>query len=217
MVGPTADDIEDKEDVTTNQEKLKLVFDSARRLIPKISERFIITAFAGLRPILKDNDDFYINLSKKIKNFIQVAGIQSPGLTAAPAIGEYVKDLLLKAGLKMQAKSNWILPEAEGIKIRQLSTDELTSTLNNGSPYSHIVCRCENISEGEILEAIKHGHTTLDSIKFYTRAEMGRCQGGFCQFKIMEIIARETNTAYNKITKKGFGSYVVMKRLGEKE
>ena len=213
MVGPTAVEQEDKEDLSTTRDNFEAIFHSARRLIPKISERDIITAFAGLRPALKGGD-FYIAVSEKQPRLIQVAGIQSPGLTAAPAIGEYVKDLLKSAGLVLTERADYDPLILEVPRIRKISPYEADTLLENDPAYGEIVCRCESVSEAEIVAAIRRGHTTMDSIKFYTRAQMGRCQGGFCSYKIMKILMRETGMSIEEITKRGGESRLITDRVG---
>lgn len=207
LIGPTADEIEDKGDLATTAERLSLITSSARNLIPSISERDVITSFAGLRPVL--GDDFYIALSKKVPRFVQVAGIQSPGLTAAPAIAEYVKNILLKDGLELSEDPSWEPRLSPPVKVRELNTLDRERLVAEKPAYGNIICRCEEISEAEIVEAIQHGHTTLDGVKFYTRAQMGRCQGGFCTYKIIKLIMRETGMTYDMVTKRGSGSQVL--------
>lgn len=213
MVGPTAIEQKDKEDLSTSQSNFATVFHSARRLIPKISERDIITSFAGLRPTLKGND-FYIAISEKQPELIQVAGIQSPGLTAAPAIGEYVKDLLKRAGLVLTERPDYDPFVDEVPRIRKLSPYEADALVQKEPAYGEIICRCESVSEAEIVSAIRQGHTTMDGIKFYTRAQMGRCQGGFCSYKILKILQRETGMSIEEITKRGLGSNLITDRVG---
>ena len=212
MVGPTAIETDDKYDLETTSQNLETVFMQATYMVPAISRREIITSFAGLRPTMKGND-FYIEPSKKQPHFIQVAGIQSPGLTASPAIGDYVKDILKQEGLQLIEKKDFdpFLPHP--IKVRELSFEELEKVVEKDPKYGHIVCRCESVSEAEIVEAISKGHTTLDGIKFYTRAGMGRCQGAFCTYKILKIISRETGIPIEKITKRGSNSWIISQRL----
>ena len=212
LIGPTADEIEDKEDLTTSNKKLRQIFDSARKMVPIVSERDIITSFAGLRPAL-DTGDFYIDISKKCKNFIQVAGIQSPGLTAAPAIGEYVKDLLKDLIGSLVEKKDYDPYIQKLPTIRNMDAYEVSDLVNEEPRYGNVVCRCENISEMEIVNAIDHGHKTLDGIKFFTRAGMGRCQGGFCTYKTIKIIMKETKLDFDKVTKKGKNSFVITHKL----
>ncbi len=214
MVGPTAIIGDDKEDKATTQGNFEQVFYSARRLVPTVSERDIITSFAGLRPVLKGND-FYIDVSKEAPRFVQVAGIQSPGLTAAPAIGEYVKDLLRKAGLILEENPEYD-PEIEAVpRFRGTEKEELDKLIAENPAYGEVVCRCESVSEAEIVAAIRRGHKTLDGIKFYTRARMGRCQGGFCTFRILQILQRETGQTIEDLTKRGSGSYIVNAKVGD--
>ena len=208
MIGPTAADVHDKKDNLTTQENFERVFYSARRLIPEVSERDIITSFAGLRPTLP-GDDFFIESSKLTPRLVQVAGIQSPGLTAAPAIAEYVKDILKKEGLSLEEKPEFDPFIEELPRLREKSFEEVDELIDQNRDYGEIVCRCETVSRAEIIEAIKRGHTTLDGIKFYTRAQMGRCQGGFCTFKILKIIEEEAGIPITQITKRGDGSYIL--------
>jgi glycerol-3-phosphate dehydrogenase len=213
MLGPTAEDIFDKEDSATTPDNLDRVFAMASRMVRAISKKDIITSFAGLRPTLP-GDDFYIAVSQAAPRFVQVAGIQSPGLTASPAIAEYVKDLLKKDGLELTEKPDFKSSIAKSSRAREQTPESLEDLARSDPAFAHIVCRCEGVSEAEVVEAIGKGHTTLDGIKFYTRAGMGRCQGGFCTYRILSIIARETGMAIEEITKKGEGSALVVGRIG---
>ena len=212
LIGPTADEIDDKEDLTTSNDKLRQIFDNARKMVPLVSERDIITSFAGLRPAL-ESGDFYIDISQKRENFIQVAGIQSPGLTASPAIGEYVKDLLKKLIGSLIEKKDYDPYIKKMPEVRNLNPYQVSELVDKEPKYGNIVCRCEKVSEAEIINAIRHGHTTLDGIKFFTRAGMGRCQGGFCTYKIIKILMRETKMSYDRVTKKGKESFILKDKL----
>ncbi len=217
MIGPTADAVDDKDDTATTADNQKRILSLVRNMINGISERDCITAFAGLRPVLEESEDFYIAPSQIVPCFIQVAGIQSPGLTASPAIGEYVKDLLKNAGLKLVEKDriNYFLPAR---RTARTQTPEQLEELHREDPaWTNIVCRCEKISEAEVIAAVRRGHTTVDGVKFYTRAGMGRCQGGFCGVKIMEIISRESGIPMEKLTKRGGDSRLITGKLGSLE
>jgi glycerol-3-phosphate dehydrogenase len=214
MVGPTAMIIDNKEDYSTTKENFEKIFSSARRLIPVVSERDIITSFTGMRPAL-EGDDFYIEMSKIKKRFVQVAGIQSPGLTAAPAIGEYVKDILKKNGLELVEKPDFDPQIDKVARFRNCSKGEIDELITENPAYGEIICRCENITEAEIVASVREGHYSLDGIKFYTRARMGRCQGGFCTYKIMKIICRERGCSMDDITKRGGDSWIVNKKIGD--
>ena len=208
LVGPTADAAEEKRDFSTTAKHLDQILVSGKTMIPSLSQNDVITAFAGLRPCL--GDDFYIEASEKAPSFVQVAGIQSPGLTASPAIGEYVKNILLKMGLQLTEKPDWNPYVENHPCARELNLNELDSLIAKDPTWGNVVCRCENVSEAEIVQAIKLGHTTLDGIKYFTRAQMGRCQGGFCAYKILKIIMRETGLSWDKVTKHGEKSHVLL-------
>ena len=214
MIGPTSDVVEDKLDTTTSADQMQRILSHVRNLISGVSPRDLITSFAGLRPVM-DNEDFYIALSEKAPAFVQAAGIQSPGLTASPAIGEYVKDLLKGAGLPLLEKVHFAVELAPRHEVRHESVASLDRLHREDPAWTHIVCRCEKISEAEIVEAVRKGHTTLDGVKFYTRAGMGRCQGGFCAVRIMKIISRETGIPMEELTKKGGNSRLAAGRLGD--
>ena len=159
-------------------------------------------------------DDFLVEASRVAPRFIQVAGIQSPGLTASPAIAVRVKDLLKSAGLPLVEKSQWTpgIPHME--RTRDHAPWEIDRLVAANPAYAHLVCRCEGVSEAEVVEAIRKGHTTLDGVKYYTRAGMGRCQGGFCTYRIMQLISRETGLPLHAVTKHGSGSELVTGSIG---
>lgn len=212
MIGPTAEMIEDKEDITTSSGNLEKAFSSAAMMVSGISRRDIITSFAGLRPTC-GGEDFLICRSTRAPGLIQAAGIQSPGLTAAPAVAEEIRDLLKADGQAFREKAGYIPHLTPFPSIRNLNFEELDALATRDAAFGNIVCRCEQISEAEVVDAVRKGHVTLDGVKFYTRAGMGRCQGGFCSFKVMRIIARETGIPMEEITKRGAGSRVVAGRL----
>ena len=207
LVGPTADEADSKLDFSTTQERLDRILESGKTMIPFISRNDVITSFAGLRPFLEE--DFFIAPSKKAPAFVQVAGIQSPGLTASPAIGEYVKNILRDMGLDLKEKPGWDPYIENRPRLREIDPFALDALIAKDPAWGHIVCRCENVSEAEIVQAIKLGHHTLDGIKFFTRSQMGRCQGGFCTYKIVKIIMRETGLSWNEISKHGKESHLL--------
>jgi glycerol-3-phosphate dehydrogenase len=212
LVGPTARDIEDKTDLSTTAEELEKIFDYAKRLVPSISQTDVITSFAGLRPVL-DGEDFFIDFSHAVPQLLQVAGIQSPGLTASPAVGEYVKDLLRKAGVSLMEKKSFDPVIDRVPRLREADPWEADALVRADPAYGNVVCRCEKVSEAEIAAAIGRGHATMDGIKYFTRAGMGRCQGGFCTSRILKILMRETGLEPHAVTKKGGGSYLLRERL----
>jgi glycerol-3-phosphate dehydrogenase len=214
MLGPTAEEISDKENVATSTANLDTVFFNARHLMPQVSSKDIITSFAGLRPALAGGD-FFIAPSKTVPRLIQVAGIQSPGLTAAPAIGLFIKDLLAACGCVLTEKDTFRPTLQKTPTLRACSPEALDTLIEENPAYGEIVCRCETVSEAQIVEAIAKGHTTLDGIKFYTRSGMGRCQGGFCTYKILKILVKVTGKKITEFTKHGGDSVIVAGTLGD--
>ncbi|MBQ4329727.1 MAG: FAD-dependent oxidoreductase [Lentisphaeria bacterium] len=216
MIGPTAEAVEDKNDTATTGENFAKILKLTQNMVKGLSARDLITSFAGLRPV-HESEDFYIAISEKAPALIQAAGIQSPGLTASPAIGEYIVKLLQNSGLPLEEDPSFdgTLPCRN--EIRNLADEKISELHKQNPAWTNIVCRCEEISEAEIIEAVRRGHTTVDGVKFYTRAGMGRCQGGFCQSKILRIISRETGMPMEKLTKCGGKSFILSGNLGDLE
>lgn len=210
MVGPTAH-WSDKYDLATTAAGGEEVFASVRRLAPGLSERDCIAEFAGLRAVA-DHEDFIIGPSR-VKGFINVAGIQSPGLTAAPAIAELVRDILGDEGLPLIPNEAFRAKLSPPIHFAALSTAEQMALAERDPSYARITCRCELVTEGEILAAIARGAKTLDGLKFRTRAGMGRCQGGFCTWRCLELLSRQLGLPVSAITKRGSGSWIACERL----
>ena len=212
LIGPSALDIEDKTDVSTTSSALAEILVTAKKSIPCLTTREVITSFAGLRAHC-DRDDFIIEPSEKNDKFINVAGIESPGLSSAPAIAEYVADMLAKA-MSAEKNDDFKPDRAEPVRFRHMSNDERKALIEKNPAYGRIICRCETITEGEILDAIHApaGARDVDGVKRRTRAGMGRCQGGFCGSKVVELLARELGVEINEITKFGGGSKILYDR-----
>ena len=210
LVGPTAYDIENKEGVNTTQEYLDSLGPKAAFSVKNIPLRQVITSFAGLRAH-EANGDFVIGEAKDAKNFYNAAGIESPGLSSAPAIGEYLAEMIA-SNLKLKKKGNFKATRKGILNPETLSIEERNLLIKEKPAYGNIICRCEMISEGELLDAIHRplGARSLDGIKRRTRAGMGRCQAGFCSPKTMEILAREIPMEMNKITKNGGNSTFIV-------
>jgi glycerol-3-phosphate dehydrogenase len=211
MIGPTAEDITDKEDTTTTEDGLKKTLDFVRTMVPDIQRKDIIASFAGIRPVA-DTNDFIIEESKKAPHFINAAGIQSPGLTAAPAIALMIIDILKASGLKLNKKKNFKKYDKPHRRLTLLSNKEKELLIKLNKEYGNIVCRCETVSEAEVVAAIKNGARTVDGIKFRTRAGMGRCQAGFCTHHVMRILSKELGIPEEKITKRGGDSLIVKEK-----
>lgn len=206
LVGPTSVNEENPEGIYTTSEGLDKVIVEGSKSITNFPYKQVITSFAGLRAH-EDNGDFIIGEVADSKGFIDVAGIESPGLSCAPAIGKYVADIV-KNITRASYKSDYI-DTRKGIPAMGTASDEQKAELiKTDSSFAHVVCRCELITEGEIKAAIHRplGATTLDGVKRRTRAGMGRCQAGFCSPKTLEIIERELKLASEMITKCGGSS-----------
>ncbi|MBR6396973.1 MAG: NAD(P)/FAD-dependent oxidoreductase [Lachnospiraceae bacterium] len=215
LVGPTAKDIEDKEGVNTTAEGLERVSKMSGLSVKNVPLRQVITSFAGLRAH-EDSDDFIIGEAPDAKGFINVAGIESPGLSSAPAIGVYVSELVEEM-IKPNKKADFN-PIRKGIlNPETLTLEERNKLIKEKPAYGNIICRCEMVTEGEIIDAITRplGARSLDGIKRRTRAGMGRCQAGFCSPRSMEILQRETGMSIYKIGKNGPGSEFVVGRNKE--
>lgn len=212
LIGPSALDIEDKEDVATTSEALADILEIAKKSVPCLNTREVITSFAGLRAHC-EKDDFIIEPSEKNEQFINVAGIESPGLSSAPAIALYVKDIVLSK-LDASEKADFVPSREEPVRFRHMSNEERKKLIEKNPAYGRIICRCETITEGEILDAIHApaGARDVDGVKRRTRAGMGRCQGGFCGSKVVEILARELGVELNEITKCGGNSRILYER-----
>ncbi|MBR7121832.1 MAG: FAD-dependent oxidoreductase, partial [Lentisphaeria bacterium] len=216
MIGPTAEVLDDKNDTATTRDNFIKILNLTQKMVKGLSARDLITSFAGLRPV-HDSEDFYIEQSAVQPALIQAAGIQSPGLTASPAIGEYIVCLLKNAGLPLEEKTDFDGTLPERFEARKVDDVKLQQLYQSDPAWTNIVCRCEEISEAEIAEAVRRGHTTVDGVKFYTRAGMGRCQGGFCSAKIFQIISKESGIPMENLTKRGGESRILAGKLGDLE
>lgn len=202
LLGPTAEDLEkdQKENTATSSEGLRKVIEETKKLVPSLDISYAVKTFAGLRAE-PPNKDFFIKESEGIKNFINVIGIRSPGLTAAPAIAEYVVEEIIQERLKINLvrKKDFISRRKRIKRYSELSLEEWNEEIKKDPLAGKIVCYCNMVTEREIIEAIKRGATTLDGIKFRTRASFGRCQGNFCGPRILEILAKELNKDLSEI------------------
>lgn len=210
--GPNAVETPFKEDKSVEASDLDYILNVGSGITDEIKKNEIITFFSGIRAA-DYKEDFIIEASETVKGFIHVAGIQSPGLASAPAIAEMVENILLKQDKNIKKKANFKNTREPAIRFRDLSHEQQDEWIKLNPKYGHIICRCELITEGEIIDAI-HAPipgTTIDGIKRRTRAGMGRCQGGFCGPKVLEIVARELDKPLTEVTLKGGDSYVLLK------
>jgi glycerol-3-phosphate dehydrogenase len=215
MIGPSAADVEDKEAVNTTATAMEEVMNKARRSVNNLPLHGIITTFSGLRAHEEEND-FIIGEADAAPGFIDVAGMESPGLSCAPAIGRLVAEMIIQR-IPAEKKHNYISTRKGIHPIMELSEEERRNLCQKNPAYANVICRCETITEGEILEAIYRplGARTLDAVKRRTRAGSGRCQSGFCTPKVMELLARELSVSLEDITKFGGGSKLMLGRNKE--
>ncbi len=209
ILGPTAEEGNDETD--TSAKGINEVLTKAKEMCPNVPAYNVITSFAGIRAY-NDRHDFIIEESKTVKGLIHCAGIESPGLTSAPAIGKYVVETLVGDMLDLQENTNFNGTRNPDYFFKNLTDEEKNAIIKENPSYGKIVCRCEQITEGEIIRAIKENPPArdIDGIKRRTRSGMGRCQGGFCQPHVAEILARELGISFEEVTKKGKGSELVM-------
>ncbi len=213
LIGPSATDIEDKEATSTTANDLDYILNAASLSVKKLPKNKIITSFSGLRA-RPENGDFIIKESED--NFFDAIGIESPGLTSAPAIGEMVCDLI-KDKLNATKKDNFISNRKGLVHLKHLSIEERAELIKKNPLYGNIICRCNDVSEGEIIDAINSPikATSLDAIKRRTGAGMGRCQAGFCGPKTIEILARELNIKPEEVCKNNSKSHMLTGKMGD--
>lgn len=215
LLGPTSYAITDKNDVSTTFEGLSYVKEHLHRLSHNIPYELIIRTFAGVRAS-STYEDFYIQESKKFKGFFHVAGIDSPGLTAAPAIASYLVKEIIQVEAKL--KSDFDPIRKKPIMFITLSDEEKIKLVRDNPAYGHIVCKCEKITEQEIIDAIQGptGSDTIKGIKKRARAGSGLCQGGYCENTVLKIIARETHKPLTEINYYALHSPLLMKETKTK-
>ena len=207
MVGPTAMDISDKEGVDTTADGLNEVLKKAALSVKSLPKGVTITSFAGLRAH-EDGDDFILGEVKDAPGFFDAVGIESPGITSAPAIGEWMAERVvekLRMTQKVEEKRDFQETRKDIPCIASMDPAEAAELIAENPAYGTVICRCEKVTEGEIIDAIRRplGARSLDGIKRRTRAGMGRCQAGFCSTKVMEILARELGIPLEEVTKAG--------------
>ena len=209
LTGPTAVDIDDKDAVATTASGLAEIMEKAVNGVKNVPFRQVITSFAGLRAH-EDSDDFIIGEPEDAPGFFDAAGIESPGLSSAPAIGVYIAEHVAEAA-GADKKADWNGTRKGFVRPEQMSKEERAALIKENPAYGTIICRCEGVSEGEIVDSINRtlGATSLDGIKRRVRQGMGRCQAGFCTPRTMEILARERHMTMEEICKNAPGSEMV--------
>lgn len=212
LLGPTSVDRDDKKDDKVTVSGLETVKEKEKLFFGDIPYDKVITQFAGLRAH-GDKGDFIIN--SPACGFINAAGIESPGLTSAPAIALEIERLLIESGFEAPKKKNYEPRRSKEPVFREASPEEKDRLIKKDPDYGHVVCRCEEVTKAEIIRAIRRNPkaTDVDGIKRRTRSGMGRCQGGFCMPQVLEILAQETGKDPRDITKKGGSSRILYDRV----
>ena len=203
LIGPTAIDTDNKDEAPVTSEGLTKVIEGSAKNIKGVPVKQVITGFSGLRAH-ENGGEFILEEASDCQGFFDCVGIESPGLTACPAVGEYMASLVAdKLSLSLKSSWNGICHDVK--KPFELSEKERAELIASEPAYGKIICRCETITEGEIIDSIRRplGARSLDGVKRRTRAGMGRCQGGFCSPRVMEILSRELNVPLDSITKNG--------------
>ena len=211
MIGPTSVVQTDREERGTTIAGLEEVFEGAVRLVPNIPRNMAITTFSGVRANSKSGD-FHINALSRPKGFVNVAAIKSPGFTSAPAIAAYVVDMMKEtlSDLVEWTPNTKFVPERRHIpRFADISMEERERLAKADRKWGQIVCRCENVTEAQVVEAIKRGARTLAGVKLWVRPTTGRCQGGFCTPRLVEILARELGVSPLEITRHGNDSHML--------
>lgn len=216
IIGPNANIVESKADTGVTVEGLTEISEAARAIIPNINFDAIITTFAGVRAT-PTSGDFFIRESKRFPKFVHAAGIESPGLAASPAIAEYIVNILRNSGLKFKEKEDYITtrtPQGNCKLFYDMTESERERAIKKDPRYGKMVCRCEMVTEADIVNAINRPISahTVDMVKRRTRAGMGRCQGGYCRAKVAEIIARELNISVSEVKKFSSNSNILCGR-----
>lgn len=214
LLGPTAVDMEDKENKSTTSDGLSKIIDEARKNLKTLPLQKTITSFCGLRAV-GDTGDFIIKFFGD--TFLNVAGIESPGLSASPAIAEYAANLLKEKGAISKDNKNFNPKRKSSRYFKEASLEEKNKIIKERPEFGRIICRCETVTEGEIIDAIRTnpGARDIDGVKRRTRSGMGRCQGGFCLPYVAEILSNELNIPYESITKCGGESNIAVGKTKE--
>ena len=216
IVGPNAHEIDDPEDKSVTAAGLAEIAEGAKRIMPSINLRNAITTFAGVRPT-PNTYDFYIKPSEQLHGVIHAVGVESPGFAASPAIAEYLVELLGGEGFCPEEDDEYIptrRKDGNHKQFNRMTPEEKNEACRKDPSYGKIVCRCETVTEGDLIDAIRAPipAVTVDMLKKRLRAGMGRCQGGFCSPRVAVLIAEETSCTLDKVTKSGGGSWLVTKR-----
>ena len=210
LVGPTAEDLDDKHDKATTADGLQSIIDDVKKLVPNVNIRDTITQYSGLRPN-RNPEGLRIDTYEDLYGYINLSGIRSTGLTASASVGKYVVQLLLDMGMKPNFKDNFIWKRSDIPRFCEMTRDEQERAIRDNPAYGRVICRCETVTEGEIVSAIHRPipARSMDAVKRRLRVGTGRCQGGFCGPRLIEIIARELGVHTDMVNKNQTGSFMI--------
>lgn len=216
LIGPSSNEIEEREDVSTTHDVLNEVKEKSHRLVDQIPFNKVITTFSGIRAVA-NTDDFIIEETSP--NFINVAGIQSPGLASSPAIALMVEEIIQKTAIKLNLKANYQPKRRPVVRLNDLTIPEKQQKIKENKLYGHIICRCEKISEAEVIDCINRncGATTIKGVKKRVRPGFGLCQGGFCEPLVLDILTKTLKKEPTEITYGKKGSYILLKETKGEE
>ena len=216
LVGPTAEDQESKVDKSTSAEGLASIANDVRNLVPNVNLRDTITQYSGLRPN-RNPEGLNVDVYEDLYGYINLSGVRSTGLTLSVAMGKYVAQKMLEIGAEMVLKENFIKTRKGIVKFSEQTREKQAELIQENPLYGNVICRCETVTEAEIVQAINRplGARSVDAVKRRVRAGMGRCQGGFCGPKVIEILARELGVEPSEINKNNEGSYMVTGKTRE--
>ena len=207
LVGPSADNMTDREDTKTDKATMDSIIEDCRKMIPAVNPFDSVTQFCGVRPAIKPKADWRIRAVDSCKGYIEAVGI-SQGISGSPAVARYVAEILEREGLVMKKKTEWIKTRKAIRRFASMTEEERDAAIKADSRYGNVICRCETVTEAEIIQAIHKGPgaRSVDAVKRRMRAGMGRCQGGFCGPRVVEILARELGVTEEDICKNQKGS-----------
>ncbi len=213
LVGPTAEDQPSKTDKSTTSEGLESIAKEVRNLIPNVQVRDAITQYSGLRPN-RNPEGLHFDMYEDLQGYINLSGVRSTGLTLSVAMGKYVVQQMLYHGADLTLKDNFISKRKGIVHFHELTREQQDALIAENPLYGNVICRCETITEGEIMDAIHRplGARSMDAVKRRVRAGMGRCQGGFCGPKVLEILAREWHCSPVEINKNNPNSYMAVRK-----
>jgi glycerol-3-phosphate dehydrogenase len=210
LVGPTAEELSDKQDASTDAEGLLSVETDVRQLIPNVNIRDTITQYAGLRAN-RNPEGVNVDTYEDIKNYVNISGVRSTGITASAAMGKYIAQTLIHIGMPVEFNLCFDTQRKGTPRFHELGREEQDRLIKQNPLYGRVICRCETVTEGEIVDAI-HGPIparSMDAIKRRLRPGTGRCQGGFCSPRLIEILAREWEVSAETVCKNQGGSYMI--------